>query len=105
MYAAGKWLRANVGSCADYLVADAETAYWLHLAVLGNPRASSRMAEIDRYEPRAAMSPWITAQGRAYAIADLRLLPDEVRSHVDIAAQFGHAAVIKARDGIMKGCD
>ena len=44
-------------------------------------RASSeRMREIDRYDPRAAMAPWITAEGRRYAIADLRLLPDEVRS-------------------------
>ncbi len=41
LYEAGKWTRANVGrTCVDYLVADAETAYWLHLAVLGNPRAS-----------------------------------------------------------------
>ena len=52
-YEAGKWTRANVGrTCVDYLVADAETAYWLHLAVLGNPRASERMNEIDRYDPR-----------------------------------------------------
>ena len=55
LYEAGKWTRANVGqTCVDYLVADAETAYWLHLAVLGNPRASERMIEIDRYDPRAA---------------------------------------------------
>ena len=61
----GKWLRANGGAaCADYLVADAETAYWLHLAVLGNPRSSERMREIDRYDPRAAVAPWITAEGR-----------------------------------------
>lgn len=66
LYAAGKWTRANVGqTCVDYLVADAETAYWLHLAVLGNPRASERMIEIDRYDPRVAMAPWITAEGRS----------------------------------------
>ena len=106
LYAAGKWLRANgAASCADYLVADAETAYWLHLAVLGNPRAAERMTEIDRYDPRAAVAPWITAEGRNYAIADLRLLPDEVRSRVDIAAQFGSGAVIKRRDATIKGCD
>lgn len=106
LYAAGKWLRANIGStCADYLVADAETAYWLHLAVLGNPRSSERMAEVDRYEPRAAMAPWITADGRSYAIADLRLLPDEVRARVEVLAQYGSAAVIRRRDATMKGCD
>jgi hypothetical protein len=105
LYAAGKWLRANVGTCADYLVADAETAYWLHLAVLGNPRSGARRAEIERYNPRAAVGPWITSEGRSYAIADLRLLPDEVRSRVDLVAQFGNAAVIRSRGVTIKGCD
>ena len=105
-YEAGKWTRANIGqTCVDYLVGDAETAYWLHLAVLGNPRGAERMIEMDRYEPRAAMGPWITSEGRSYAIADVRLLPDEVRSRVEIVRTFGHAAVIK-RQGVMMGdCD
>jgi hypothetical protein len=106
LYAAGKWVRAHGGaSCTDYLVADAETAYWLHLAVLGNPRASDRMKEIDQYEPRAAIAPWITAAGRPFGIADLRLLPDEVASRVDQAARFGNAAVIVHRGATIKGCD
>ncbi|HEX8030171.1 MAG TPA: hypothetical protein VF491_16975 [Vicinamibacterales bacterium] len=104
--AAAKWLRANGGAgCSDYLVADAETAYWLHLAVLGNPRSSERMREIDAYDPRAAVAPWITAEGRRFAIADLRLLPAEVRSRVRMAAQFGSAAVITTQDATIKGCD
>jgi hypothetical protein len=105
-YEAGKWTRANIGqTCVDYLVGDAETAYWLHLAVLGNPRVSERTIEMDRYEPRAAIGPWITSEGRSYAIADLRLLPDEVRSRVEIVSTFGNAAVIK-RSGVMMGdCD
>ena len=103
LYLAGKWMRANVGStCADYLVSDAETAYWLHLAVLGNPRSSERTQALDAFEPRAEMAPWLTAAGRDYAIADLRLLPDEVRSRVEIRRQFGSAAVI-ARPGT-QGC-
>lgn len=106
LYEAGKWTRANVGqTCVDYVVGDAETAYWLHLAVLGNPRATDRMIEIDRYDPRAAAGPWITSEGRSYAIADLRLLPDEVRSRVDVIAQYGSAAVIRRRDATIKGCD
>jgi asparagine N-glycosylation enzyme membrane subunit Stt3 len=106
LYDAGKWTRANVGqTCVDYLVADAETAYWLHLAVLGNPRGAERMIEMDRYEPRAAMGPWITSEGRNYAIADLRLLPDEVRSRVEIVRTFGNAAVIKRPGVIMGDCD
>lgn len=96
LYEAGKWVRANVGqTCVDYLVNDAETAYWLHLAVLGNPRSSERMKEVDRYEPRAAVGPWVTAEGRGYAIADARTLPDEVRSRIQIEKQFGNALVIK----------
>jgi asparagine N-glycosylation enzyme membrane subunit Stt3 len=106
LYAAAQSLRAQgITSCVDYLVSDAETAYWLHLAVLGNPRASERMQEIDRYDPRAAIAPWITAEGRTFAIADLRLLPDEIRSRVNITAQFGHAGVITGRGATMKGCD
>jgi hypothetical protein len=106
LYAAGKFVRAQgAAACTDYLVADAETAYWLHLAVLGNPRSSGRMAEVDRYDPRAAMAPWITAEGRRYAIADLRLLPDEIASRTDVAARFGNAAVITRRGATIKGCD
>ena len=106
LYAAGTSLRAqHITTCVDYLVSDAETAYWLHLAVLGNPRASARMQEIDRYDPRGAMAPWITNEGRPYAIADLRLLPDEIRSRVNVIAEFGHAGVVSRRDATMKGCD
>jgi hypothetical protein len=106
LQAAGQWLRANGGAaCSDYLVADAEVAYWLHLAVLGNPRSAERMGELDRYGPNSAMAPWITAEGRRYAIADLRLLPNEVGSRVQIVTQTGNAAVITRPDVTMTGCD
>jgi hypothetical protein len=109
LYEAGRWTRANVGqTCVDYLVGDAQTAYWLHLAVLGNPRASARMQEIDVYDPRAAMGTWITTDGRAYAIADLRQLPDEVRSRVEIVRTFGHAVVLRRKEplpAMMGDCD
>lgn len=103
--AAGQWLRQNGGAgCADYLVADAETAYWLHLAVLGNPRSTARTQSLDLFDPRAAIAPWITGDGRRYGIADLRILPGEVSSRVQIVKAFGHAGII-ARDATMKGCD
>ena len=109
LYRAGQWTRANIGqSCVDYLVGDAETAYWLHLAVLGNPRASARMQEIDVYDPRAAMGAWITAEGRPYAIADARQLPDEVRSRVETVNTFGHAVVLRRKTALpamMGDCD
>jgi hypothetical protein len=99
LYDAGRWMRANVGAgCADYLVGSADTAYWLHLAVLGNPRSSTRTAEIDRFNPRQVMGEWVASRGRGYAVADLGLLPDEVRRNVQIMTEFGRAAVIR-RDG------
>ena len=98
-YDAGQWTRANVGSsCVDYLVGDAYTAYWLHLAVLGNPRASARTADVDRHDARAAIARWIPADGLPYAIADMSLLPDEIRSRVTVLKQFGQAGII-ARPG------
>lgn len=103
--AAGQWLRANGGAaCADYLVADAETAYWLHLAVLGNPRSTDATKALDLFDPNSAIAPWITTGSRRYGIADLRILPDEVRSRVQIVKEIGHAAVI-TKDAKMKGCD
>jgi hypothetical protein len=97
-YEAGRWVRENVGSrCVDYLVDDAYTAYWLHLAVLGNPRASQRTAEVDEHNLRAETAKWIPADGQRYAIADLTLLPDEIRSRVDLIKQFGRAGVIQRR--------
>lgn len=109
LYLAGKWTRANIGqTCVDYLVSDAETAYWLHLAVLGNPRASARMQEIDVYDPRAAMGTWITTEGRNFAIANFTQLPDEVRSRVEIVRAFGRAVVLRRKEplpAIMGDCD
>jgi hypothetical protein len=97
LYEAGRWARDNVGpACVDYIVGDANTAYWLHLAVLGNARASSRAAEVDVYDPRAAIGHWIASDAaQAFAIVDEPLLPDEVRSRVEVIARFGSAAVIK----------
>lgn len=106
LYDAGRWMRANVGAgCADYLVSNADTAYWLHLAVLGNPRSSARTAEIDRYDPRQAMGQWVTSEGRGHAVADLDLLPDEVRQNVQVMKEFGRAAIIRRRGVAGESCE
>ena len=98
LYLAGQWARAHVQSaCVEYLVPDDDTAYWLHLAVLGNPRMSARTADDDTFVWRAAIVRWILPRGLPFAIADLTALPKDVRGELDVLAQFGPAAVVKRR--------
>jgi hypothetical protein len=98
LYDAGRWARAQLeAACVDYLVPHADTAYWLHLAVLGNPRSSLRSANPDTFEPARAVARWIEPGGLPYAIAYLPTLPKEVLNDVDMLEQFGDAAVVKRR--------
>jgi hypothetical protein len=96
---AGLWARANANAeCVDYLVADGYSAYWLHLAVLGNPRAAARSLENDTYELPPALVRWIEPGGLPYAIVeDFSALPKDIRDNVDVAARFGRTAVVKRR--------
>jgi hypothetical protein len=99
VFLAGSWALAHVPpACVDYLVADGYTGYWLHLAVLGNPRAAGRTLVDDTFEPRQAMVRWIVPGGLPYAIADdFDALPRDIRTNVDVLARFGPAAVVKRR--------
>jgi hypothetical protein len=99
---AGLWTRANVNAgCVDYLVADGYTAYWLHLAVLGNARAAARSLENDTYELPPALVRWIEPGGLPYAIVeDFSALPKDIRDNVDVAARFGRTAVVKRRGAV-----
>ena len=95
---AGKWAREHVDShCVEYLVGDDNTAYWLHLAVLGNPRRGSRTGDNATYELTPALVRWLTPGGLPYAIADLRVIPIDIRDASEIVAQFGPVAVIKRK--------
>lgn len=95
---AGEWARAHVPPhCVEYLVDDDETAYWLHLAVLGNRRASTRTGDNDTYRLTAALVRWLTPGGLPYAIADLPAIPRGVREEFDILASFDTAAVVRRR--------
>jgi hypothetical protein len=96
---AARWARANTPrDCVDYLVGQGETAYWLHLAALGNPRMSARTAAFDVFDPRAAVGQWVAGEpGLTYAIADLTRLPNQARDRADVLASFGSAAVLKRR--------
>ena len=51
-------------------MADGYSAYWLHLAVLGNARQRPRSIENDTYEPRRAVIRWIEPGGLPYAIVE-----------------------------------
>jgi hypothetical protein len=95
---AGDWARGHVPpQCVEYLVPDDETAYWLHLAVLGNPRISARTGDNSTYELPASLVRWLTPGGLPYAIVDLPNVPRDIRDELDIVARFDTAAVARRR--------
>ena len=96
---AAAWARQHASTrCIDYLTQDGYTAYWLHLAVFGQPRASGRAIDDETFEPKKALVRWILPGGLPYAIADdLSALPRDIRENVDVLARFGPAAVVKRR--------
>src|SRR6185295_7534385 len=96
---AAQWTRGRLPpGCIDYLVSDTYTAYWLHLAVFGNPRTSGRAMDDDTFEPKKGIVRWILPDSLSYAITDnLEALPRDVRGNVDVLVRFGPAAVVKRR--------
>jgi hypothetical protein len=101
---AGKWTREHVDPhCVEYLVGDDNTAYWLHLAVLGNPRRGSRTGDNATYELTPALVRWLTPGGLPYAIADLRVIPTDIGDASEVVTQFGRAVIIKRKGA--SSCD
>jgi len=97
---AGQWARAHVDTgCVDYLMSHDAAAYWLHLAVLGNPRMSARTGDTATFELKPAIVRWITPDGLRFAIADLSVVPRDVQQDFEVLAQFGSAAVVARRTG------
>jgi hypothetical protein len=105
LFLAGEWARTHVPpACVDYLVADGDSGYWLHLAVLGNPRAAGRALDNDTFDPHKAAVRWILPGGLPYAIAGhFDALPRDIRTSVDVLARFGPAAVVQRRGAAI--CD
>jgi hypothetical protein len=99
MVLAGRWARENLpAACIDYLVQDDDSAYWLHLAVLGNARQTDRTRDAATFDPKAALIRWIQPAGLPFAITDnFDALPKDIRSSVDVVQRFGAAAVVKRR--------
>jgi hypothetical protein len=96
---AAQWARQHASTdCIDYLTQDGYTAYWLHLAVFGNARASGRATDDETFEPKKALVRWILPDGLPYAVTDdFEALPRDIRDNVDVVARFGRAAVVKRR--------
>jgi hypothetical protein len=98
LYNSGRWTRANLdANCVDYLMPNADTMYWLHLAVLGNSRSSLRTANPATFDPASATKRWIEPAGLPFAIAHLPTLPREVLENVDVLEQFDDAVILSRR--------
>ena len=53
---AAEWAKGHASpACIDYLTSNGYTAYWLHLAVFGQPRASGRAMDDATFEPKQAV--------------------------------------------------
>jgi hypothetical protein len=95
---AARWARAHLPpACVDYLVDNAEQAYWLHLAVMGQPRSTARTADIDGYTSNRAIGRWLEGSALPYAVASSALLPGELLRDADMVGSFGSAVVIHRR--------
>jgi hypothetical protein len=96
LWDAARWVRDRApANCVDYLVGNEYTAYWLHLAVLRNPRADARSTNSGTYETQASFARWLVDTGGArYAIARLSIVPREIRDRVHVAYRSGDAAVL-----------
>lgn len=97
--AAGRWAREHVDrACVDYLVSEGYTGYWLHLAVLDNPRDTPRFNDPDTFEPQKAIARWVETDGLPYAIVDdVNGFSKALFSGTDVLAEFGPSRVIKRR--------
>lgn len=95
---AGLWAAANLPKdCVDYLVPNYASAYWLHLAVLGNPRAGARTGDSRTYDLVPSLVRWLTPGGVPYAIVDVPHVPRDVASDLDVVARFDSAVVARRR--------
>ena len=88
-----KAVRAKAYSAAIKIAT--EQAYWLHLAVMGQPRSSPRTADLDSYTANRAVGRWIEGTALPYAIAPRELLPGEVLRTAEVIHTFGTAVIIK----------
>jgi hypothetical protein len=97
-YRAGRWAREHAQpDCVEYLVPEDSTSYWLHLAVLGNPSQPAPGAPAPVYTYRDAVIRWLTGTSHPVAIADLSVIPREIREDLDVLVRFGPIVVGRRR--------
>jgi hypothetical protein len=98
-FLAAQWARTQAPpQCIDYLVTDGYTAYWLHLAVFGQARASGRAMDENTFHAKKGLERWILPNGLPLAVVDdFDALPRDIRTNVDVLERFGPAAVVKRR--------
>jgi hypothetical protein len=90
LYRAGLWARDHARpGCVDYLVPSDDSSYWLHHAVLRNPMHAPPGVAPPSFVYRDVVTRWVVGSGLPYAIADLTVVPREVRDEIDHAARFG----------------
>ena len=96
---AAAWAQTQMPpACIDYLTVDLYTAYWLHLAVFNQPRASGRAMNDDTFDTRKSQERWILSTGLPLGVTDdFEALPRDIRTNVDVLRRFGPAAVVKRR--------
>jgi hypothetical protein len=96
---AATWARSKMPpECIDYLTVDLYTAYWLHLAVFNQPRATGRALNDDTFDTRKSLERWILSSGLPLGVTDdFNALPRDIRTNVDVLQRFGPAAVVKRR--------
>jgi len=94
---AGRWARGHVPvNCVEYFVPNDSTAYWLHYSALGNAMIQPGVPEPVTVF-RDNIERWINRTAHPFAIADLAVLPRDVRDDLEILARFGSIAVGRRR--------
>ncbi len=98
-YQAGRWAKANLpGDCIDYLSDHWVVAYWLHVAVLGNPRLSPHTEQLvaDWNYAQTSRERWEQTTALPYAIiTDWPDAPASVKALSAVIYQAGPAAVVR----------
>jgi len=95
-YAAGLWAREHLPpACIDYFSKHWLTGYWMHLDVLGNPRASARM-RAESFEFHDSAAKWLQGRGLPYGfVENLADIPRELRPEMVPVHTVGSAALVR----------